>query len=156
MPKRIDVAALPESTGAAYPSPFDEPCLGRARKSIGDAAGLTMFGVNQLRLPPGNWSSQRHWHEHADELVYVLSGEVVLVTDEGEETLRTGDAAGFKSGEPDGHHFQNRTDTDAILLEIGTRFDDDVGNYSDIDMIAHADENPAPYTYRDGTPYPKT
>src|SRR5258706_12786774 len=103
MSKRIDPASLHRIIGMQYPPPFDAPCRARERRRLGDAAGLTQFGVNLLRLPPGAWSSQRHWHTHDDEFVYVLSGEVVLVTNDGEEILRAGDAAGFKAGESNGH-----------------------------------------------------
>ena len=121
MSKKIDVAALSPVIGTMYPPPYDEPCLARSRTKLGDAAGLTQFGVNLLHLPPGAWSSQRHWQTASDEFVYVLSGEVTLVTNSGAETLRPGDCAGFKAGDPDGHCLQNRSTTDAIILEIGTR-----------------------------------
>src|SRR5580698_7747552 len=106
MPK-IDLTKAPQGSGSRYPKPFDEPCKTRVWKKLGDAAGLTQFGVNLLRLPPGAWSSQRHWHSHEDELVYVVSGEVVLVTDEGEDVMRAGDSAGWKGGVKNGHHLQN-------------------------------------------------
>ena len=134
MPKKIDLATAPVSAGTLYPPPFDEPCRARRRIRLGDAAGLSQFGVNLCTLPPGAWSSQRHWHTKEDELIYVVSGEVTLVTDEGEEILRAGDAAGFKAGEENGHSFQNRSDKDVVLLEIGTRIADDIAVYSDIDM----------------------
>lgn|SRR5208282_1243450 len=153
MKKRIDVAAVEPVTGTGYPAPFDQPCRMRSRQKLGNAAGLTQFGVNLLRLAPGVWSSQRHWHTGEDEFVYVLSGEVVLVSDGGEEVLRAGDAAGFKAGDPSGHCLQNRSDSDARVLEIGTRVSDDTVYYSDIDMVAPAGGKPAPFTRRDGTPY---
>lgn len=153
MTKRIDPAALPATVGTLYPPPFDRPCRARARTKLGDAAGLTQFGVNLLRLPPGAWSSQRHWHTHEDEFVYVLSGAVVLVTDEGEEILRAGEAAGFKANDPNGHSLQNRSASEALVLEIGSRAADSIGHYSDIDMMAPAGGQPAAYTHRDGTPY---
>jgi len=103
-----------------------------------------------MRLPPGSWSSQRHWHAAEDEFVYVLEGEVALVTDAGEEILRTGDFAGFKAGVRDGHHLQNRSDKDAVLLEIGSRKIEDEGEYSDIDMRF----GPEGYFHKDGKPYP--
>src|ERR1700746_4100707 len=109
MKNRIDVDAQAAVIGTTYPPPFDEPCRVRERKRLGDAAGLTQFGVNLCRLPPGAWSSQRHWHTAGDEFVYVLSGEVVLVTDGGEEVLRSGDAAGFRAQDTNGHCFQNRS-----------------------------------------------
>ena len=153
MTKRIDPATLTPIVGTLYPSPFDEPCRARERKRLGDAAGLTQFGVNLLRLPPGSWSSQRHWHTGEDEFVYVVSGEVVLLTNEGEEVLRAGDAAGFPANDLNGHCLQNRSGLDAQVLEIGTRTTGSVAYYSDIDMAAPAGGKPAAYTHRDGTPY---
>jgi uncharacterized cupin superfamily protein len=153
MGKRIDASSVAPIIGTLYPTPFDRPCRARERRKLGDAAGLTQFGVNLLRLPPGTWSSQRHWHTHSDEFVYVLAGEVVVVTDEGEEILRAGDAAGFKAGDTNGHCLRNHQDSDALVIEIGTRVAGDTGHYSDIDMISPADGRPAHYTHRDGTPY---
>jgi uncharacterized cupin superfamily protein len=155
MTKRIDPASLTPLIGTLYPSPFDEPCWTRQRVRLGDAAGLTQYGVNLLRLPPGAWSSQRHWHTHQDEFIYVVSGEVVLATDTGGEILRAGDSAGFKAGDENGHCLQNRSGADVVVLEIGTRLADDGAYYSDIDMMAPAGGQPAQYCHRDGTPYPK-
>ena len=149
MAKKIEAAAVAALIGTRYPPPFDQPCLSRERRRLGDAAGLTQFGVNLLRLPPGAWSSQRHWQTTSDEFVYVLSGEVVLVTDAGDEVLRPGDAAGFKAGDPDGHCLQNRTQSDALVIEIGTRLADDGAYYSDIDMKILPG---AGYTHLDDTP----
>jgi uncharacterized cupin superfamily protein len=151
MAERIDVAKLEAVVGTTYPPPFDKPCLSRERKRLGDAAGLTQFGVNLLRLPPGAWSSQRHWQTKSDEFVYVLSGEVTLVTDAGEEVLHPGDAAGFKAGDPDGHCLQNRSGSDALVIEVGTRTKNDEACYSDIDMMTLVGIG---YAHRDGTPYP--
>ena len=153
MSKRIDPATVPTEVGTTYPSPYDEPCRARERKRLGDAAGLTQFGVNHLCLAPGAWSSQRHWHSGSDEFVYVLSGEVVLVTDDGEEILRAGDSAGFKAADANGHHLQNRSDAEVVLLEVGTRVADDAGHYPGIDMVAPPGGKPAAYTRLDGTPY---
>lgn len=150
MTKRIEVNATKVRIGTGYPPPFDAPCRSRIRCQLGDAAGLTDFGVNLLRLPPGAWSSQRHWHTAEDEFVYVLAGELTLVTDAGEETLRPGDCAGFKAGVRDGHHLQNRTDKDALVIEVGSRKADDEGEYSDIDMRF----GPEGYFHKDGKPYP--
>lgn len=154
MPKRIDPAALKPVVGSVYPPPFDEPCRTRERRRLGDVAGLTQFGVNLLRLPPGAWSSQRHWHEREDEFVYVLAGEVTLVTDEGSEVLRAGDAAGFKAGDENGHCLQNRSDADTLVLEIGSRIAGEIAWYSDIDMKTVPEGTPSPFAHRDGTPYP--
>ena len=154
MRKRIDVSKMAAVTGSSYPAPFDAACAARIRRRLGDAAGLTDFGVNLLRLPAGAWSSQRHWHSAEDEFVYVLEGEVVLVTDAGEESLRAGDCAGFKAGIKDGHHLQNRSQQDALVLEIGSRkVAEDEGEYPDIDM--RFQRSRAGYFHKDGTPYPK-
>jgi len=152
--KRIDPASLAPVIGTLYPAPFDEPCRTRERRKLGDAAGLTQYGVNLLTLPPGAWSSQRHWHDGSDEFVFILSGEVVLVTDAGEEILRAGEAAGFKAGDRNGHHLQNRSDKEARIIEIGTRVPSDTGTFSDVDMLAPAYQKPAVFTKKDGTPYP--
>jgi uncharacterized cupin superfamily protein len=153
MPKRIDQALVQVTRGSQYPAPFDQPCAGRARQRLGEAAGLKDFGVNLMRLPPGCWSSQRHWHLLEDEFVFVVEGEVVLVTDSGEEVLRAGDCAGFKAGVKDGHHLQNRSSVEAVILEVGSRNPDDEGEYSDIDMRFLRRD--AGYIHKDGTPYPK-
>jgi len=152
MNKKLDLAGIGIQRGSDYPPPFDAPCRDIERKRLGDAAGLSQFGVNLLRLPPGSWSSQRHWETASDEFVYVVSGEVVLVTDAGEETLRAGDAAGFKAGDPNGHHLQNRGTSEALVLEVGTRLPGNVCYYSDIDMMI-IDDAPDGHTRRDGTPY---
>lgn len=152
MGRKIDIAALPVTVGTLYPPPFDEPCRARERTRLGDAAGLTQYGVNLLRLPPGAWSSQRHWHAKEDEFVFVLAGEVVLVTDAGEEVLGAGDCAGFKAGDTDGHCLQNRGPADATVLEIGSRMPGESATYPDIDMRAESDTD---YIHKDGTPYPK-
>jgi uncharacterized cupin superfamily protein len=148
--KKIDISAAPSRRGSAYPPPYDAPCARRFRHRLGEAGGLTTFGVNHLTLPPGAWSSQRHWHSHEDEFVWVLDGELTLVTDAGEERLRAGDCAAFRRGDADGHHLVNKSDSPARVLEIGTSDPLDRCTYPDIDMIA--DERG--YTHRDGTPYP--
>ena len=154
MPK-IDIASAPPRFGTGYPQPFDAPCLDRKRWKLGDAAGLTQFGVNLQRLPPGVWSSQRHWHSAEDEFVWVLEGEVVLVTDEGEQRLVAGDCAGFPAGVPNGHHLQNRSDREAVLLEVGSRREaDDATHYSDVDMALP--RGSSEFTRKDGTPYADT
>ncbi len=152
-PKRIDTAAVKPVVGTMYPPPYDQPCRARSKARLGDLAGLTQFGVNLVRLKPGVWSSQRHWHSLEDEFVYVLEGEAVLVTDAGEEILRPGDAAGFKGGERDGHHLQNRGDQDLVYLEVGSRIPECHGGYSDIDLVAPAHGEPAMFTHLDCTPY---
>lgn len=134
MSKRIDSSKVTSVVGTDYPDPHNAPCMKRERRKLGDIANLTQFGVNLLRLPPGVWSSQRHWHTAEDEFVFVVEGEVVLVTEDGEEILRSGDCAGFKANEANGHHLQNRSAHDAVMLEVGGRSERDGVFYSDIDM----------------------
>lgn len=154
MPK-IDRGSAPAGAGTRYPTPHDAPCRDRHWLRLGDAAGLTQFGVNLVTLPPGVWSSQRHWHEKEDEFVYVLSGELVLVTDAGEEPLRAGDCAGFKAGVRDGHCLQNRSDAPATFLVVGSRDDADWGEYPDIDLrfLPGRYGGKGGYTRKDGSPY---
>jgi len=131
---KINPDTAPKGQGSRYPAPYDIRCRERAWVRLGDAAGLTGFGVNLVTLPPGVWSSQRHWHEKEDEFVYVIEGELTLVTDDGEEIMRPGDSAGFKAGVHNGHVLQNRTHAIARYLVVGGRDDADWGEYSDIDM----------------------
>lgn len=152
MAAKIAIEAAPSVEGSQYPAPFNEPCQRRYRHRLGDAAGLTQFGVNLMRLAPGAWSSQRHWHSAEDEFVFVVAGEVVLVTGSGEEVLRAGDCAGFPAGVADGHHLQNRSAADAVVLEVGTRRpDDDETTYPDIDLWWQ--KGGTRYAHRNGTPY---
>ena len=148
--KKIDVLNLPQRKGSQYPAPFDKPCQARLRAALGDAAGLTDFGVNLLQLAPGGWSSQRHWHSVEDEFIWVLQGEVILVTEKGEELLQAGECAGFKAGIVDGHHLQNRSNAVALILEVGSRRpQEDITEYPDIDLRW----GPTGKTHKDGTPY---
>ena len=151
MPK-IDIAQAEVRLGSNYPAPFDVPCRARQRSRLGAAAGLSQFGVNLLRLSPGTWSSQRHWHTIEDEFVWVIEGEVVLVTEEGEQVLRAGECAGFAAGVANGHHLQNRSNREAVLLEVGSsRPEQDGCFYPDVDlMIAPGTDT---FSHRDGRPY---
>ena len=148
---RIDIGAVPARQGSGYPAPFDAPCAGRTRRRLGNAGGLVDFGVNLMTLPPGGWSSQRHWHSHEDEFVYVLEGTLVLIEDDGETLLRAGECAAFAKGTGNGHHLVNRSATVALYLEVGSRSPLDVTTCSDIDLVS---ANPdGVFTHRDGRPY---
>jgi uncharacterized cupin superfamily protein len=143
---------LPARRGSDYPSPHDAPCRERSRRALGDAFGLSQFGANLLELPPGTWSSQRHWHERQEELVYVLEGEVVLVTDEGETTLAPGMTAGFRAGTGNGHHLINRSGRTARVIEVGTRTVEEVAHYPDIGMMVRDGAGGSDYFTADGRP----
>jgi uncharacterized cupin superfamily protein len=153
MPK-IDLDTAPKGEGTRYPAPYNAPCKERKWIRLGDAAGLTQFGVNLVTLEPGVWSSQRHWHEKEDEFVWVLEGELTLVTDEGETNRHPGDCAGFKAGVRNGHVLQNRTHSIARFLVVGGRDDEDWGEYSDIDMKFHPRRysGAGGYTKKNGDP----
>jgi uncharacterized cupin superfamily protein len=151
MPK-IDIAAVPKRKGTGYPPEFNAMSNERIRQRLGDAGGLKDFGVNLMHLPAGNWSAQRHWHTHEDELVYVLEGEVVLVEDGGETVLRAGDCAAFAKNSGNGHHLINKSSAMAVYLEVGSRQKDDVTYCSDIDMMSPNSDGR--FLHKDGTPYP--
>ena len=150
MPK-VDLAAVPLRKGSGYPKPFDEPCASRTRQRLGDGGGLMDFGVNRMTLPPGGWSSQRHWHSHEDEFVYVLEGELTLIEDGGETVLRAGDCAAFPKGTGNGHHMVNQTTETTIYLEDDTRNPLDLTTCSDIDMKCVF--LVGWFVHKDGTPY---
>jgi uncharacterized cupin superfamily protein len=145
----LTVDDLPVRTGSGYPPPHDEPCRQRRRRALGDAFGLSQFGVNLLELAPGTWSSQRHWHERQDEFVYVLEGEVTLVTNEGDTVLKPGMVAGFRAGEANGHHLVNRSNALVRVLEVGTRTAEETARYPDIGMMYREGEG---YLTADGRP----
>ena len=150
MPK-VEIANVPEIKGVGYPPPLDRPCADRIRQRLGNAGGLKDFGVNLMRLPPGNWSSQRHWHSHEDEFVYILDGELTLVEEAGETILRAGDCAAFPKGTGNGHHMINKSAAMATYLEIGSRQPEDLTTCSDVDMkSANADGR---FVHKDGAPY---
>ena len=150
----LDPSAVPAREGSNYPPPFAADVAGRRKRPLGDATGLTQFGVNLVELPPGCWSSQRHWHSHEDEFVWVVEGELVLVTDAGEQVLGPGMAAGFPAGKPDGHHLINRTDRPARYLEVGSRRDEvDEAVYADIDMELRRRDGRHVYVKKSGEPY---
>jgi uncharacterized cupin superfamily protein len=152
---KIDPLSAPRVVGSRYPAPFDQPCQKREVIQLGLAAGLTQFGVNVVRLEPGAWSSQRHWHEKEDEFVYVLEGEIALVEDDGVTILGAGDSAGFKAGVRNGHHLVNRSARAAVFLVVGSRDDEDHGEYSDIDMRFGAGRysGKGVFSRKDGSPY---
>jgi uncharacterized cupin superfamily protein len=149
----LDPVSLPGLTGTGYPPPYRDKVAGRVKRALGDAAGITQFGVNLVHLPPGAHSSMRHWHETEDEFVYLLSGELTLVTDAGEQVLSAGAACGFPAGKRDGHHLVNRSQAPATYLEVGTRVQSDRVTYPDIDMLAVNDGTAWKFLHKDGRPY---
>ena len=151
MPK-IDATKVPSEARSGYPPPYDQIVAGRSRKRLGNAAGLDQFGVNLTTLKPGASSALRHWHELEDELVYLIEGELALIENGGETLLRPGDAAGFKAGVANGHHLINRSDRDAVYLEIGSRCAGEIAHYCDVDLAVARTEAGYRYTRKDGSP----
>jgi uncharacterized cupin superfamily protein len=151
VPKSARALESPMRSGSRYPAPHNAPCLARVKHVLGDQFGLDQFGVNLAILPPGTWSSQRHWHEKEDEFIYVLEGELVLADDTGEHVLTPGMCAGFKAGNGNGHCLKNLTDRQAVYLEVGTRMAGERAHYSDIDMMAVSEGGNYKFVKRDGS-----
>ena len=152
----MDPATLEARNSSGYPEPYRARCLPREKRALGDPLGLTRIGVNLTTLMPGKESSMRHWHTEEDELIYVLEGEVVLVTDDGEQLLTAGTYAGFPAGKQLGHHFINRSDHPARYLEVSNRHPDDGATYTDPAVDMAYKKTPgggAIFTRRDGSPY---
>ena len=149
----LEPLSVPARKGSVYRHPYREKLAGREKRALGDALGLANFGVNLVALGPGDWSSPRHWHSHEDEFIYVLEGELTLVTDAGEQRLTAGMAAGFPAGVEDGHHLVNRSDAPAHYLEIGNRSLDDVAQYPNIDLVGRNGPRGRLFTNRKGEPY---
>ena len=150
----LDPATLEARSGSSYPEPWGSACGAREKRALGDVFGLTAFGVNLVHLPPGAPSSQRHWHSHEDEFVYVLEGELTLITDAGEQVLTPGMVAGFPAGKEDGHHMVNKSGDWAAYLEVGSRSDLDECNYPDIDLFLNAaKDGPRRFRHKNGEPY---
>ena len=153
VPPAFDPKDLPEQSTTGYPEPYKARVAGRHKRRLGDAAGLGNFGVNLTRLDPGAESSMRHWHAKQDEFVYILEGEVTLVTDAGRQKLKPGMAAGFPAGKTDGHQLVNETKKPVLYLEIGDRTSGDGATYSEVDLAAHLVDGKWVFTHKDGSPY---
>lgn len=148
---KLDLARVPVKTGSIYPKPYDAEVAGRWSLRLGEAGGLTQFGVNIVILPPGAKSSMRHWHLHEDEFVMITHGECTMIDDAGPVIMQVGDCAAFPAGQPNGHCFVNHTNTEARFLVVGTKAKTEVTTYSDIDFMADQSGGVTRFTYKDGT-----
>lgn len=148
MPK-LDLDSIPQTNDTGYPPPFDAQVHDRWKRRLSPVAGLTAMGATHTVLKPGAWSSQRHWHDGEDELLVMISGEAVLVEDDGRTTLKPGDVCAWPMGTENGHHLVNESNSDCSFIAISAG-SGRTGGYSDIDMVFTADG----YAHRDGTPYP--
>jgi uncharacterized cupin superfamily protein len=150
----LDPMTVTPRTGSGYPTDAMKAAVaGREKRMLGDALGLTTFGVNLTTLQPGAASSLRHWHLRQDEFVFVLEGEVTLVTDEGEQPLGPGACAGFGGGVPNGHQLVNRTSKPATYLEVGDRLPGDGAEYPDHDLRVRSTGSGWKYTHKDGSDF---
>lgn len=152
MPK-VDVAKVPVVSGTFYPEQFQAGQTGRHRQMVGDAAGLTQFGVNITRIAAGSASALRHYHEQEDEFIYVLEGELVLIENDGEVVLKAGDAAGFKANSGNAHRLVNRSNRDAVYFEAGTRAAVERVHYPDVDLVLERNGADRRYFHKNGEPY---
>jgi uncharacterized cupin superfamily protein len=152
-PPALDPATLKPRVGSGYPLPFQAAVARREKRALGDALGLTQYGVNLVRLPPGVASAQRHWHTKEEEFVYILEGEVELVSDSGSQTLGPGMAAGFPAGKPDGHQLVNRSVRDVLYLEVGDRRPGDEVEYPGLDLRVAVLEGKDTFVHTDGRPW---
>jgi uncharacterized cupin superfamily protein len=143
----------PRTKPSNYPEPFASRMVGREKRALGDLFGLTNFGVNLTRLLPGAVSALRHAHTLQDEFIYILQGNPLLITDEGETQLAPGMCAGFKAGNGNGHQLINRTSEEAIYLEVGDRSLGDTGVYPDDDLQALFVDEKWEFRHKDGSPY---
>ena len=148
MPK-IDLDAIPQANTTGYPPPYDQAVAGRWVRRLAGPTGLTEMGASHVVLKPGAWTSQRHWHALEDELLVMLSGEAVLVEDDGRTTLRAGDCAAWPKGSTNGHHLINEGDRDCSFLCMSGGKNEG-GGYSDVDLAFTSDGR---FVHRDGTPY---
>jgi uncharacterized cupin superfamily protein len=151
----LDPMTLPARNTSGYPEPYRSRVLPREKRALGDELGLKSMGINHTVLPPGKESSMRHWHTHEEEFIFVLSGEVVLVTDRGEQVLKAGTCAGFPvaadARKGDGHQLVNRSDQPAVYLEISNRDPRDTAHYSDVDLLFHGANAAVRFTRKDGS-----
>jgi uncharacterized cupin superfamily protein len=148
-----DPMNLPGRRTTIYPAEYAAGFDKRLKRALGDAGGLTQFGVNLTTLEPGAMSALRHWHKHEDEFVFVVAGEVTLITDSGEEVLGPGMAATFPAGEPHGHHLVNHSSAPATYLEVGTRSPVEDVMYPDADLRFERRDGRSRFVRMTGEPY---
>ena len=149
----LNAADVEGQRGTPFPSPFADRMRGREKRRLGDAFGIAQFGVNQVKLEPGAESALRHWHTLEDEIIYVLSGQLSLITDDGEQVLRSGSVIGFPAGSSNAHHLVNRSSEAAEFLEIGSRIEADNAYYPDDDIAWVEVDGKWALTHKEGTPY---
>ncbi|MEO6747759.1 MAG: cupin domain-containing protein [Caldimonas sp.] len=119
--------------GQARTKARDEPGFGAMETaSFSDSAGITQYGAYLQTLQPGARSSTRHWHEQEDEFIYVVSGRVTVVENDGPHILEPGDAACWPAGVPNAHHVLNESSEPCSYLIVGTRVSHDICHYPDV------------------------
>lgn len=150
----VHVSTIEATRGSMYPEPFRSLVADREKRRLGDRFGLTQYGVNLVTLGAGGQSALRHWHSHEEELVYILSGELVLISNSGEQVVGPGMVVGFPAGTRDAHHLVNRSGAPAQYLEVGSRIEEDMAFYPDDDIAWKVLEDGSWIAvHKDGTPY---
>jgi len=149
----VNLSDVPLKTGSAYPGSEAKKIDGRVQQAVGAFAGLSQFGANLVTLEPGAMSALRHWHEQQDEFLMVTAGTLTLIEDDGETRMNPGDIAAFPAGVANGHHLVNKSDAPGAFLVVGAHTPEEVGHYSDIDMMVHLKDGAFAFTHKDGTPY---
>ena len=137
---------------SGYPEPYRSRVLPREVRRLGDAFGLTAIGVSMVTIFPGKESSMRHHHTKEDELVYMLEGELVLRTNEGEEPFTPGMVVAFRAGDGNGHHLVNRSTENAVFLVVSNRHPDDSADYPDIDLAVKKVDGKYVFSTKSGAP----
>lgn len=151
----VTAADAPKRVGSTYPEPLARRVAGREKQALGDLFGLTQFGVNLVTLQPGAESALRHWHSQEDEFVYMLAGQLTLITDAGETALAAGQCVGFKGGIRNAHHLVNRGELPGSFLVVGSRIAGDNGFYPDDDLLWVECPDAVVPAHKDGRFYPR-
>lgn len=142
-----------EDSGSSYPEPFRSRMGESSWRALGDQFGITQFGLNLETLEPGAQSALRHWHTLSDEFIYLLEGELVLITNDGEYLMSAGMCMGFKAGDSNAHHLINKSNLPARFIVVGSRVPGDTAFYPDDDLAWFHTETKRLAVHKDGRPY---
>ena len=88
--------------------------------------------VRIYELPPGKSAYPYHFHLKNEETFFILRGEGLLRTRDGERAVRPGDLLFFPAGEDGAHKLTNTSDTEMLVyLDFDIVHDLDVTMYPD-------------------------
>ena len=150
----FDPLAIETEVRNPYPAPNNTVLNGKSRRALGDAHGLTEFGVNLTEMEPGAVSALRHWHSAEDEFIYIIDGTPTLVTDRGAEVLQPGMCACFPANSGDAHRLENHSNANVRFIEVGNRSASEEVHYPDDDMVLErTPDGSRSFRHVDGAPY---